>query len=874
MLPSDLIIVGHPDTPKHPMWIKMWQRAGMDPAVATSHFRSMYDNASWKQSSYIITLGEAAMRQVTGRRELFRWRGRQIHDTPSQYVYPLLTPEQMLPYVADDDDDDDGLGLSHKPARFQGVWTLDLHHALRQGTRYKPDPNMTQYHVDPSSTEWARLVDYLSIGPRLSFDIETAYKMSKMDDEEWEAQGLIDGQILRMSFCSKPGFSVSIPWTQQYMDGIRYLLGLDIPKIGWNAALFDVPRLRAEGMTIGGLVYDYQDAWHMAQSDLPKGLEWVTSFYTSFRPWKHLNNSDPGLYSCIDADAALQNADGIDEDLATLGMTQLFHDHVVELMPILERAGHRGNAIDLPYSHALEEEMKIHSTQLIKDMQPMYPSVLFPRKRYVNLPFFCDQFFIDGTEMWQEHNGTRRVLPVHVEKDIKVCSHCHQPASSWVDHMKGRKKGTKKNPNDFNPCKAAEATSILKPGTVIEWDEILPFNPNSSDQVKAYINHFGHPMGKNRQTDNPSADSKHLDKLSKKYAKSHPIYANIVEFKKVAKTISTYVYHNYIRSDGLIHTTYKNGPSTWRLAAENVNLTNVGKRESNKWTKRARRQIVARPGHIFVGADSTSIEAVVVGKLIGDDNFVKMAGKSIHAWLCCQELGWDFNDTTMELVKSDHKDLYNKMKTAIYLLLYGGDPYLMHMTNPESFPTRKDAQVIQDKIFALIPKLKAWQDRQRERAKKEGYLTSPWGYRHYFYDVYTFKKDKKGNLVYDDSGTPVIKLGRDSKRCLASEPQNCAAAFGRDTLLLIGRSPWGQYLSANCFVHDGYTLEVPIHLASEAEQFLVDILTRPVPQLGNVRIGCETEMGYNWADVDSKKKFWDDGNPDGMHVIRKVECEN
>jgi hypothetical protein len=379
-------------------------------------------------------------------------------------------------------------------------------------------------------------------------------------------------------------------------------------------------------------------------------------------------------------------------------------------------------------------------------------------------------------------------------------------------------------------------------------------------------------MGKSRQTDADSANGKHLKKLMKSHGAKHPIYKLLVEYKKVAKTISTYVYHNYMDTGGFIHSTYVNGPSTWRLAGKNVNLTNVGKREENKWAVRARRQIIARPGYIFVDADSTSIEAVIVGYLIGDDNFLKMAGKSIHAWLVCQELGWEFNDENMHKVKDHHKDLYNKMKTAIYLLLYGGDPYLMHMENPDTFPTVKAAKEIQDKIFKLIPKLKEWQERTRDRAKKEGVLTSLWGYRHYFYDVYTFKRDKTGKIDYDDDGTPKIKLGKDGKRCLAFEPQNTAAAFGRDTLRLIGQSKWGQYMPACIFVHDGYTLEVPIELANEAEQFLVDTLTRPVAQLGGLRIGCETGMGLNWANQDPVKKFWADGNPDGMRTIRKVEC--
>ena len=855
-------IVGHPDAPQHPMWFKMWQRAGLDPKLARSRFVPMYQGLDRLQSP-IITLGEPALRYVTGQQDLFRWRGRQI-EAHGRLVYPTLEPHQMLPKFSQEDDDDEGSGLNHAPARFQGVWTWDVQQALRQGTLKRPQPSFGHYAVDPPAHLWREWINRLKIGPRLSFDIETAYKMSKMDDEEWEAQGLIDGQVLRISFCSQPGYAVSVSWTANYMDGILDLLSYDMPKICWNGAQFDVPKLEAEGHHVGGTILDYQDAYHIVQSDLPKGLEWVTSFYTTFQPWKHLSGSQPGLYSCIDADAALQNALGIDETLAANNQTHLFQEHVTDLMPILKAAGKRGNLIDITYSHALETEMAIAKDQMEHDVQPMVPEHLKPRKHYVNKP--------------DQAEAQRQFLEALVEKELKYCSHCGQQVSSWAEHMKGRAKGTKKDPDTYNRCKAAGATVEFRLGLNQEWDEILPWNPASPDQVKDYIRYHGHPMGKNHKTDADSANGKHLKKLMKSHGAKHPIYKLLVEYKKVAKTISTYVYHNYMDAHGFIHSTYVNGPSTWRLAGKNVNLTNVGKREENKWAVRARRQIIARPGYIFVDADSTSIEAVIVGYLIGDENFLKMAGKSIHAWLVCQELGWEFTDENMHKVKDHHKDLYNKMKTAIYLLLYGGDPYLMHMENPDTFPTVKAAREIQDKIFTLIPKLKEWQERTRDRAKKEGVLTSLWGYKHYFYDVYTFKRDKAGKLDYHDDGTPKIKLGKDGKRCLAFEPQNTAAAFGRDTLRLIGQSKWGQYMPACIFVHDGYTLEVPLELAEEAEQFLVDTLTRPVAQLGGLRIGCETGMGLNWANQDAidpktgEFKFWPDGNPDGMRTIRKVEC--
>lgn len=850
----DFQIYGYATVPDHPMWDKMWQRAGFDPKQAKQQFRPIYQGLD-KINSPIIVLGEQALRYVTGEQDLFRWRGRQIQKN-GLLIYPTLEPQQMLPRFAQEDDDDEGSGLNHAPARFQGTWVYDIQQAMKWGLEAKKLPPMGNYLIDPPRHHWEAFVaQLLSDRLPISTDIETAYKMSKMDDEEWESQGLIEGQILRISFCARPGYACSVSWTSQYMEGILALLASGVAKIWWNGAMFDVPKLEAEGHHVGGELLDYQDAWHIVQSDLPKGLEYVSSYCTNFMPWKHLNNSNAGLYSCIDADAALQNSISIDAMLAKNNQTHLFERHVTQLMPILKAAGLRGCAIDLDYSHALESEMLIHQKQLAKDVQSMVPEELLPRQRYKRKP-----------------EGVENPIPVTLLGEIKVCSVCDQPVSSWSEHMKGRAKPTKKEPDVFNRCKAAGAESVKRTDTVTEWDVLLPWNPNSADQLKDYIRHFNHPMGKNRQTGADSASGKHLQKLVKKYGQKHPVYKLVAEYKKVSKTISTYVYHNYADASGLIHSTYVNGPSTWRLAAKNVNLTNVGKREGNSWAIRARRQIVARPGHVFVDADSTSIEAFIVGYIIGDENFMRMSQQSIHAWLCCQELGWTFDKAAIKKVKEEQHALYNKMKTAIYLLLYGGDPYLMHMEDPDNFPTVAAAKEIQDKIFNLVPKLAEWQERTRDRAKKEGVLTSPWGYKHHFYDVYTFKRYKNGVLEYDLDGKPKIKLGKDGKRCLAFEPQNCAAGFGRDTLLLIGQSRFSQYMPANIFVHDGYTLEVPIALQEDAEQFLVDTLTRPVAQLGDLRIGCESGMGFNWANQDHEKLYWPDGNPDGMRTLRKVEC--
>ncbi len=821
----------------HPMWRRMWERAGVDPSTVPVLLLEQFREPA-PHVHTLIVLGEEALRKVGGQQDLFRFRGRRfkrfLWRPEGTLVCPTLLPSQMLPHSLHTD----GTKLALRPARFQGAWIFDVQRARREGgvqTLVKPT-----YWEDPCPEKFAQWATQALSNPAhlLSFDIETHYKLDVGDESEFEEEELKIGAMLRISFAYKPHDAVSVPWSREYLDTVRQLLESPNPKVVWNGAQFDVPRLREEGFPVHGRIYDYQDGWHLLQSDQPKGLEYVTSFYTAMMPWKHLNTQSPALYSCIDADAALQNALGIEADLRHFGQWELFERHVVELMPILDRAGLRGNLIDQDFSDQLKADLEGYKAEMIAKAQTYVPEALKPRKRYKRRP----------------EDGEGRVLvPVTVRGTTTCCTVCKAHGVKKADHFKGGKK---------NPCKAAQGAIITVEADVTEWDEILPFNPSSSQQMLAYMTHFKHPKGKDRKTGAPSADSKHVAKLAAKYGAEHPLYPMLADYSKVAKTLSTYIYTP--DREGLIHTTYVNAPSTWRLASRNVNLQNVGKRESNPWAKKARRQIVARPGHIFVQADSTSIEAVITGWLIGDDNFIAVAKKSIHAYLCCQELGWAFTDETIEQVKKQHKALYNQFKTAVYLLLYGGDPYLMHMTNPEQFPTKADAQLIQDKIFGMMPKLKAWQDQTREQAKKEGVLQSPWGYRHHFYDVYTFKKDRAGQIEYHENGSPKLKLGQDAKRALAFKPQNAAGAFCRDTLVLIGQSAWGPYMSANVSVHDGYTLEVPEDQKDAAAAFLVEVLTRPIHELGGLRIGCEVDWGYNWADASAD-------NPRGMVTVRKVE---
>ena len=197
---------------------------------------------------------------------------------------------------------------------------------------------------------------------------------------------------------------------------------------------------------------------------------------------------------------------------------------------------------------------------------------------------------------------------------------------------------------------------------------------------------------------------------------------------------------------------------------------------------------------------------------------------------------------------------------------FGGGPALMAKTFPDDFPTIKDAEQTQQLLYGLLPTLQTYHYNVRWEAHNKTYLETPWGYRHYFYDV--FRRNDKGEVV----------LSKDSKRCVAFKPQNSNAAFQKDNIALVAVSPldgpaltdidwvwanwdtvWGEaqagrtwlrYMPTNVTIHDSLCLDIPKALEAHAAESLLNVFTRPIPQMNQLQIGAEVEVGPNWAHME------------------------
>lgn len=288
---------------------------------------------------------------------------------------------------------------------------------------------------------------------------------------------------------------------------------------------------------------------------------------------------------------------------------------------------------------------------------------------------------------------------------------------------------------------------------------------------------------------------------------------------------------------------------------------NCPHRDDHPYADDIRRMIVPFKGMVFVEADSSSIEAVMTGHFMGDDDYMALAQKGIHSYVACKSLGLEFTPENVKLVKSKHKGLYDRKKRVNHGVNYGMSKWLMTALYPSLFPTPQAAQKEIDELYKLLPKLRNFHHSVRVRAAKDTYLVSPWGYRRYFYDVFRYKKDKDGNAIIDmKTGLPKIELGEDGKSVIAQLPQNGAAAFMLDNVLGIAKEikAIGGALPGNFLIHDSYCICVPPDKVDEAVEILVKYLTRPIPELNNIRIGCEVKVGTDWGP--------------GMKTVRNVEA--
>lgn len=186
-----------------------------------------------------------------------------------------------------------------------------------------------------------------------------------------------------------------------------------------------------------------------------------------------------------------------------------------------------------------------------------------------------------------------------------------------------------------------------------------------------------------------STDTSVLEEL----AAAHPVPQKILEYRGMAKLLSTYVetLPSLADANSRIHTSFiQTGTATGRLSSRDPNLQNIPVREESG--RRIRSAFVAPAGRTLVTADYSQIELVVMAHLSKDENMCRAFRDGV-----------DIHKATAALIYGVEPDVVSPdmrrtAKTINFGVIYGMSAF--RLANSLGIP-RKQAQSFIDAYFEM-----------------------------------------------------------------------------------------------------------------------------------------------------------------------------
>lgn len=545
-----------------------WDRSTLriDNLVHCQPPNNWLDNAPWEYSAVekcsqyinesisakpkvIIALGAVPTRRLLGlskkKHKQVDWHGCPTMGLDGIPVLPTFHPSFLL-----------------REPRLVGAVCFDFLVAQKVcNGGWTPEP--ADLVVDPDISTFAAWVEeYLSHSDScwLAVDIETVQKLTGKDEGELDDE---EDEIIRINFAFNPDQGITVPWTGQYIGLSQRILAAPGVKCLWNAR-YDAPRLAAAGCPLGGKVFDFMWAWHVLQSDLPRGLGFVAPFYSRFGAWKHLSSTDPGSYAAIDAVQTLRCAFGISRELQKQGQWDIFYRHVYELdEQVLYPAEAVGLLVDLERLEKFRGELYLKlRIEELKITEQVPTSILLE-------------------QIWKREPEDAEAVECLRVDAVQRCKSCGAVEISKSHACQSELPKEKRT---------LRAEIELADVEVLRWVKKLPFNPRSPDQIRAYMVFKGDktPVSKKSKSQKNSTAKKELEKLARK----NSFYQDVLNHRKIGKVLGTYVEGtrrrlcrwrkhphdgecDFSKSDLRLHAKFLHKPSTLRLSCVDPNLTNV-----------------------------------------------------------------------------------------------------------------------------------------------------------------------------------------------------------------------------------------------------------------------------------------------------------
>ncbi len=348
------------------------------------------------------------------------------------------------------------------------------------------------------------------------------------------------------------------------------------------------------------------------------------------------------------------------------------------------------------------------------------------------------------------------------------------------------------------------------------------FNLNSPIQLsKILFTDLSLPTkGIKKTTRGYSTGAKELDKLKD----SHPIINKIIEYREVAKLLSTYIIPmpSLADTNDRIHTTFtQNVTATGRLSSKDPNLQNIPVRTDEG--KRIRTGFVAPKGKVLISADYSQFELRLAAILSSDQALIDDFNQDIdiHTKTASEAFNVSMDQVT--------KDQRRAAKVINFGILYGMS--VKGLSDAAKMPIYEAKQFI-DNYFKLRAPIKQKLDSILKQAREEGFVETFYGRRRPTPDV------KSSNFV----------IRQAAERAAQNMPiQGTEADLMKRAMIKVdAKLPENAELVMQ--VHDSLIVECDEKNATDVAHILKTEMESVAPEL-KIKLAVEVTIGHNWGEL-------------------------
>lgn len=325
---------------------------------------------------------------------------------------------------------------------------------------------------------------------------------------------------------------------------------------------------------------------------------------------------------------------------------------------------------------------------------------------------------------------------------------------------------------------------------------------------------------------NTSGYSTNEEALSILAQQGYSIAESLLEYRYLNKLLNTYIDRlpQLVDANGYIHTTLEQTVVTsGRLSSRDPNLQNIPVR--SHYGQAIRECFVAAPGYKLICADYSQIELRILAHISNDKNLIAAfnSDADIHAATASQI----FNKPLAEITKDERR----YAKSINFGLIYGKSVFGLAK---ELKIERSDAKLYIDNYFANYPQVKAYMERIKADAHRDGFVSTIYG--------------RKIFLPNINAGNNILRQAEE-RLALNAPMQGSAADIIKLAMLNVN-----GYLEANQ-LKTVMVLQVHDELIFQAPENEIDIIQANLERLMSettklaVSLKVDIKAADNWGDA-------------------------